>query len=70
MPSVTEIDRAFEPLALAAIDVLIGMPACFALLEEGDPPRHKRHKLCFWRGILLCEQHIVAELSAIDSLAN
>ena len=54
VPDFTEIDRAFDVLARAATDGLIVTLEPVALLEEGDPLQHKRHKLCFWRGNLLC----------------
>jgi hypothetical protein len=50
VPGVTEIDRALDAVARAAIDGLIVMPDLVALTEEGDSSQHKRHNLCFWRG--------------------
>jgi hypothetical protein len=50
VPGVTEIDRALDTVARAAIDGLIVMPDLVALTEEGDSSQHKRHNLCFWRG--------------------
>jgi hypothetical protein len=49
VPGVTEIDRALDAVARAAIDGLIVMPDLAALTEEGDSSQHI-HNLYFWRG--------------------